>query len=642
MDKDALLNSIEFYKTSGDESVISSILEKYHMPIKNEQAERQQANLKLLEDYPYHYTDNVTLPEVLPVWMDEQEIIYFLPSEKRFNWLQRLNLDRKTMTRNTPIAVPAQFWTEDLTDYEQCTSLTPESRFLDMDIPMYLLYTAEEWAVFLQVADVKPLLAPKRVVFIAGMDNIKEYFQGNGVIFPRHIYGTSHISEYDSAIKEIFQHKASQFERDIQEIQRYYSGKELEIDRGFIEGNPRILFITTHFSTAIQYRTRDCIAASQRLGCKTALVIEKDPLHRTDNFFEARLIADFKPDATFLIDHFRFEYNHAIYPDAMIFIVWIQDLLPQVMNPATPRRLGKRDFILNQWITCQPFFNVGYGRERMLDAPIPADQYIYRPYELSEKEVKQYGSDICMICHAADVEGCANDMIGRFDKNSHFMLKELYREYHRLATKEVFYHDMESFKNFIEKFLRRQYRINIANNIRDMLAEHMHTYYRLAVFRQVLADWLIAAGLKNIKLWGNGWLKYEKYKPYAMGPAQNGEVLSKICQASKIVLGNNAWITGAGRAFESMMSGAFYMSNYIPAEADWTDIRKIIKPGEDFVMFYNRKDLIKKVRYYLKHDEKRREMARRGREVALQKMTYDSLMKRVITFIGNKLSAVQQ
>ena len=81
------------------------------------------------------------------------------------------------------------------------------------------------------------------------------------------------------------------------------------------------------------------------------------------------------------------------------------------------------------------------------------------------------------------------------------------------------------------------------------------------------------------------------------------------------------------------------MSNFIPPEVDVIDIRKIMNVDRDLVMFYNKKDLIKKVRYYLKHDEERREMARRGREVALQKMTYDALMKRVIKFIGDRVSA---
>ncbi|MCR5347418.1 MAG: glycosyltransferase [Fretibacterium sp.] len=638
--KVSVLEQIEDHRTSGDEQIIPVVLEKFYTPLKTELKKQCEANLKLLKNYPYCYADDATLPEVLPVWMDEQEIIYFLPSEKRFNRLQRLNLDRKTLTRNTPIAVPAQFWTEDLTDYEQYTSLTPESHFLDMDIPMYLLYTAEEWAVFLQVADVKPLLAPKRVVFIAGSDNIKNYFQDDGVIFPKKIYGTDHVEEYDTAFHEIYDRKLQYLETDLQNIKAYYSDNEAEIDRHFSEGRPRIMSVTTRFSTAIQFHTRDSMDAVQRLGGESVVLIEKDPLHRVDPFWEAKTVAEFKPDAIFLISHFRDEHNSQIYPKGMVSIGWNQDNLPHIMDPITPTRLHKRDFIMEHLGGWKPFWEVGYDREQIIDAPIPANPYIYRPYELTLEERERYGSDICFVCHAVDIDGYIKEICNNFEEPAKPYITEMYKEYYRMASKGYFLYGAESFKKYIDEFMRRRCHINISSPIRDMIAEkHMSTFYNRAVGARVFADWLIAAGLKNIKLWGNGWLNCEKYHPYAMGPAQNGETLSKIYQASKIVMGNNIINSGAARAWESMLSGAFFMSPYIPPEEDWEDIRKVMKVGEDLVMFYNKKDLIKKVRYYLKHDEERREMARRGREVALQKMTYDAMMKRVITFIGDKLKA---
>ena len=370
------------------------------------------------------------------------------------------------------------------------------------------------------------------------------------------------------------------------------------------------------------------------------VLIEKDPLHRVDGLYEARAVAEFKPDAVFLVDHFRFEHNPALYPKEMLSIIWAQDPLPFVMNTSTPQKLSNRDFIMNHFITWKSFFNVGYKNEQIIEAPIPADSHIYRPYELTDEEREQYEADICLVCHAADVDGKIQEMSCRFDEKSRHMIIALYKEYRRLAyEKTVIYYSEEEFKTYIDRFFKTQYHLNVADNIKGALANHMRMWFNQAVFRQVIVDWLIDAKITNIKLWGNGWTKYEKYKKYAMGPAENGEILSKIYQASKIVLGNNCLTTSAARAWESMLSGAFYISNYIPPESDITDIHKIIKGNKDIIMFYNRKDLIKKVRYYLKHDDERREMARRGREVALQKMTYDALMKRVIQFIGDKVSA---
>lgn len=79
------------------------------------------------------------------------------------------------------------------------------------------------------------------------------------------------------------------------------------------------------------------------------------------------------------------------------------------------------------------------------------------------------------------------------------------------------------------------------------------------------------------------------------------------------------------------------MSNYIPEENDDVDIRKILEVDKDVIMFYNREDLIQKLHYYLEHEEERQKMIERGRKAALEKMTYDILMKRVLKEIGERL-----
>ena len=122
-----------------------------------------------------------------------------------------------------------------------------------------------------------------------------------------------------------------------------------------------------------------------------------------------------------------------------------------------------------------------------------------------------------------------------------------------------------------------------------------------------------------------------------MGPAQNGEVLSKIYQASKIVLGNNALISGATRSMETLLSGGFYLANYIPLEFDFTDLRKLVEIDKDVIMFYNKEDLIEKLHYYLGHEEERQMMIARGRKVALEKLTNDALMKRVLKEVAERL-----
>lgn len=116
-------------------------------------------------------------------------------------------------------------------------------------------------------------------------------------------------------------------------------------------------------------------------------------------------------------------------------------------------------------------------------------------------------------------------------------------------------------------------------------------------------------------------MEEEKYAPYAMDPAENGETLSKINQSSKTVIGNHIMTIAAASVGESMLSGVVYMSNYIPTEDDITDIRKILD-AEDYIMLYNKKDLNEKINYYLNHEDEREIMIQRGRKKALEKMTF--------------------
>lgn len=644
--KAALLEEIKTYEESGGEELFARILERFHAPHRSALEERLAANQRLLETYPLYRAGDEPLPEVLPLWRDDREAIYALPQERAFRRLDRLHLNKGELRKGVAIMVGTQLWAEDLEEYERLTAQDPAELILDQNVPLYLTYNAPEWSAFLQLEDLGKLTASGRMVFLVGAEEIKKYFWEDGTIFPEGGFELKQYGGHFGLIQEVYQEKLRRLNENIQEIQRYYSENRAEVGQHFVEGRPRILFLTTRFSTAVQYHIRDCMDAAQRLGCETALVIEKDGLHKLDNVFEGRFVVEFKPDALFMTDHFRFERGTAEYPEGMFFISWVQDPLKDVLDRATPSKLGDRDIVITHYTTWKPFWDTGYDRKRTLDAPVPANSYVYRPYELSDEERELYQADICFVCHAADVEGSIRMVTDQLSPQLRPMIRSLYKEYHRLAYNGVIYYDEEKFRDFIEKYLVKKYGYT-NTGMRNSLAKHMLLYYNQVVFRQVLVDWLIEAGFRNIKLWGGGWLDYPKYKDYAMGPAQNGETLSKIYQASKIVLGNNIATTAAARAWESMLSGAFYMSNYIPPEADGVDIRKIlkvgkgkaIKPGDELVMFHDKRDLITKVKYYLSHDEQRREMARRGREAALERMTYDALMKRVIQFIGDKVLA---
>ncbi len=72
------------------------------------------------------------------------------------------------------------------------------------------------------------------------------------------------------------------------------------------------------------------------------------------------------------------------------------------------------------------------------------------------------------------------------------------------------------------------------------------------------------------------------------------------------------------------------------------DIRKIIKANEELVMFYDKEDFLQKTEYYLTHEKERQRMIETGRKAALERMTYDSLMNRVMEEIPKVLENCQE
>lgn len=79
------------------------------------------------------------------------------------------------------------------------------------------------------------------------------------------------------------------------------------------------------------------------------------------------------------------------------------------------------------------------------------------------------------------------------------------------------------------------------------------------------------------------------------------------------------------------------MANYIPPEEDGVDIRKIMKVDEELVMFHEREDLIEKIQFYLTNEKERQRMSLIGHKAALERMTFDKTMQRVIKEVGKRL-----
>jgi spore maturation protein CgeB len=87
------------------------------------------------------------------------------------------------------------------------------------------------------------------------------------------------------------------------------------------------------------------------------------------------------------------------------------------------------------------------------------------------------------------------------------------------------------------------------------------------------------------------------------------------------------------RVFEAMASGALLVTN-----RDADDLNELFKEGFHLVCYESKEELISKIRYFLEHDEERREIARRGREEVMTKHTYQIRVREILEKVGLRMS----
>ncbi len=81
------------------------------------------------------------------------------------------------------------------------------------------------------------------------------------------------------------------------------------------------------------------------------------------------------------------------------------------------------------------------------------------------------------------------------------------------------------------------------------------------------------------------------------------------------------------RAFEIMGAGGFLLTNY---QADFMDF---FVPGEDFVYYESRRDLMDKIAYYLGHEEERAQIAENGFGKVAARHTYRHRAEEMISYL---------
>lgn len=81
------------------------------------------------------------------------------------------------------------------------------------------------------------------------------------------------------------------------------------------------------------------------------------------------------------------------------------------------------------------------------------------------------------------------------------------------------------------------------------------------------------------------------------------------------------------RSMDILGCEGFLLTNY------QEDYLRFFAPGEEFVYYESRRDLMEKIRYYLEHEDERKEIARRGYERVLSDHTYEQRLEAILDIV---------
>lgn len=524
----------------------------------------------------------------------------------------------------------------------ECERITRDPQpYLWRKDPLFLYFNAfEQFVEFLQLYDLTSLLDSQRIVFIFGLKELEQYFSDYQAIVPNRLLN---ISKEDEVVK-FFLNNNKYIQEDINHLRKsvndYYASRNISDSLEKIkQGNPRILFHASRFSTAMQYSIRDCVSACDKLGIPNQVCIEKSDVHRINDRGLLKKIDDFKPDIIFCINHFR--WAHGEVPSNIIVITWVQDLLDTITTKESAAMVGPLDFILNAFTSnVNILLDFGYPQEAIISAPILTNHHIYKEYSLESEEFENYCADICAFSNSGNPQtGLDNFLSNLIGSPIYQQLAGLftlaYREMYEAFYREEFIYSEEEYINFVSGYLKAN-SIEVTSEGLYVLSKKWRDEVGWRIIRSVPLEWLHERSY-NMKIWGKEWVDHPVLKTYAQGVAANGETLSRIINASKIVVGTNPGVTTHPRLFETFLSNSFYLAYRVPDEHDWANIRDYLEESNDIVFAYTREDLYKKLDFYLENEEARRKMIKSARGKIIEKLTFEAFIARILKEVEQKL-----
>jgi hypothetical protein len=329
---------------------------------------------------------------------------------------------------------------------------------------------------------------------------------------------------------------------------------------------PRVLLLTTRFSTVLQFSTRDTAAAFERMGWETRLMIEPTPHHRVLRGAMASALVEFKPDLVFQIDHLRHEHR-GLFPANLPFACWIQDHLPHLASTAVGAQVRELDFVLTDAIATY-VDKFAYPARQCI--PLPKLVASAAPAAL-DADGETRDDDLAFVSNASHrPDAMVAEAVQRFARNpgTHELVVRCCRrmiDAYARGDSLPTYHDVCA----VLRQVLGELDLSLAPDGFDVLARWMTHPFNDALYRQQALRWAAEAAREQgltLSLYGKGWESHPEFAPYARGPVAYGEPLRRLTRRSRINLQIVPYLCLHQRLLDGLLAGGFFLVRTHPAD----------------------------------------------------------------------------
>ena len=572
----------------------------------------------------------------------------------------------------------------------------------------------EVFRLFLLAHDRRREIADPWVHYLVGSDataQVTELFSSDGTTLPPSLVlfvPPSGDEDFRKAVAATIQSALERVRRELTDVQKRLHEHYVALDdsellallSGKSERAPRVLLHTSRYTTFMQFSTRDIKAALSGMGYQTGVDIEPRDGARHTNLSMLRAVDRLRPDLWLEIDHLRHE--RSFLPGGLPMLSWAQDRLPNIFSAAAGKAVGRRDLVFG-FGKPELVAKYGFPENHVIPTIIPTNDDVYHPSPLSDTDAARYGCDASYVSHAsADPRAAFEQWVNSTPINPRLrsLLETVFERLREGYRENIFLYRSSKIYDLLHE---GEQAAGVALGdaaARDMLADFFLNTINNLFYRQTVLGWLADSG-HDLRIYGNGWERHPVLGQFACGPAENGEELRKISQASKINLQIVPYHATHQRLLDGAAAGGFFLVFHNPCDMqkraieevdallaadkpqsygamraklshgsaayldefvtdlkarcgfapDWTDaVRWFVEWGHescpqlrlrkfDDMVFRSKDELLAKMDHYLSHEDERRHVAQTTREDVLQHFTYRTCMEKVSKALAELLQS---